>query len=386
MRTKIIRITTVPISLKMLLKGQLRFMSENGFEVIGISSSGNELQEVEDEEGIRTIALEMTRTISPLKDLMTLWNFYKICKKEKPLIVHSHTPKAGIVGMLGAKLAGVPIRLHTVAGLPLMESKGVRRYILDLVEKLTYSCATKVYPISYGLEQFVLNNAYTSKEKTQVIANGSSNGINTQQFEPNLISEDQKKHLKSQLNINNDDFVFIFVGRLVSDKGVNELVEAFSKLAQPNVKLLLVGTQEEELDPLESRTIYEIQNNPNIISVGFQKDVHSYFAISDVLAFPSYREGFGNVVAQAGLMNLPCIVTDITGCNEIIIESENGTIIPVKNSEALVQAMQKMISDKVYYNNLKVNARAMILTRYEQSTVWNALLEEYNLLVNKLNK
>src|SRR5690554_842052 len=161
---KLIRITTVPVSLKTLLKGQHRFMSEKGFEVVGVSSKGQELQDVQNDENIRVIALEMSRTISPLKDLISLWKFYRLCRKEKPLIVHSHTPKAGIVGMLGAKLAGVPIRLHTVAGLPLMEVMEGERKVLDFVEKLTYSCATRVYPNSRGLYDFIVKNRYTRAE------------------------------------------------------------------------------------------------------------------------------------------------------------------------------------------------------------------------------
>src|SRR5690606_12234206 len=143
----------------------------------------------------------------------------------------SHTPKAGIVGMLGAKLAGVPVRLHTVAGLPLMESSGIKRKVLDYVEKLTYSCATKVYSNSKGLYDFIIENKYTSTEKLKVIGNGSSNGINTDYFSPDQIPEEQKEILKSQLHIKADDFVFVFVGRLVGDKGINELVKAFQNFA-----------------------------------------------------------------------------------------------------------------------------------------------------------
>ena len=135
-KNKILRITTIPISLKTLLKGQHRFMSKNGFEVIGVSSFGKELQDVEQHETIRVAVLEMTRMISPFNDLKSLWEFYALCKRERPTIVHSHTPKAGIVGMLGAKLAGVPVRLHTVAGMPLMEAKGIKRKLLDVIEKL----------------------------------------------------------------------------------------------------------------------------------------------------------------------------------------------------------------------------------------------------------
>ena len=429
-KMKLLRITTIPLSLKVLLKGQHRFMVQNGFEVVGVSSKGMELQDVENDEGVRVIELEMTRTIAPLKDLKALWDFYRLCKKEKPQIVHSHTPKAGIVGMLGAKFAGVPIRLHTVAGMPLMEATGTKRKVLDVVEKLTYASATKVYPNSKGLYDFILENKYTTKDKLKVIGNGSSNGIDTKFYAKAQIPFEQQEKLKQELGIEVNDFVFVFVGRLVGDKGINELVAAFKELETRNQKLetrnqkletrdrevgvslvsspqspvsspqslvpspqspvpskapklLLVGPLESDLDPLKEETLKEITTNPNIISVGFQKDVRPYFAIANALVFPSYREGFPNVVMQAGAMELPSIVSDINGCNEIVVEGENGTIIPVKNVEAIQKAMQKMMEDKEYYNKLKENARPMIQSRYEQQVVWNALLEEYNTLIKE---
>jgi len=381
MRTKLLRVTTVPISLKTLLKGQHSFMSTNGFEVIGISSQGSELRDVHIEENIPVVALEMTRTISPINDLMSLWKFYNLCKKEKPVIVHSHTPKAGLVAMLGAKIAGVPIRLHTVAGMPLMEAKGIKRFVLDLVEKLTYASATGIYPNSKKLYDFIIDEGYSSPRKVKVIANGSSNGINTSFFCKDKMSEEQKSLLRKNLNILRQDFVFIFVGRLVGDKGLNELVKAFTKIKDHSVKLLLVGSLESELDPLHPETLQEIENNANIIFAGFQKDVRPYFIISDALVFPSYREGFPNVVMQAGAMELPAIVSDINGCNEIIVEGKNGTIIPVKNVVAIKDAMEMMLIDKERYSYMKSNARNMITERYEQQVVWEALLTEYKSLL-----
>src|SRR5690554_5418538 len=401
---KLLRVTTVPSSLKMLLKGQHRFLNQNGFSVMGVASSGNELNEVHTTEGIPVVMLEMTRTISPLKDLRALYNFYKLCKKEKPMIVHSHTPKAGVVGMLGAKLAGVPIRLHTVAGLPLMEATRSKRKLLNFVEKLTYSSATKVYPNSRGLHDFILNQKFAQPNKLKVLASGSSNGIDTSFFSPDMVSEETKDELRAQLNLKPNDFVFVFVGRIVGDKGINELVEAFRMMTGrlgeevtgrlgeevtgrkgDGVKLLLVGSPETELDPLKTETLQEIERNPNIISVGFQKDVRPYFAISNALAFPSYREGFPNVVMQAGAMGLPSIVSNINGCNEIIEEGVNGTIIPAKDVKALRVTMQKISSDKMFYNKLQINARNMIQSRYEQQVVWDALLKEYKTLLQKSN-
>ena len=387
---KLIRITTEPISFKVLLKGQLRFMASNGFDVKGVSSEGEELKEVRENEGIVMEAINMSRKITPFQDLKSLWEMWNFLRKEKPQIVHTHTPKAGIIGMLAARLAGVPHRLHTVAGLPLMEATGIKRKILNFVEKLTYSSATRVYPNSKGLYDFILQNNFTQSNKLKIIANGSSNGINTTFFSPDQVSETEWVALREKLNIQPDDFVFVFVGRIVSDKGINELIKAFSELqAVENnelmgIKLLLVGGLENDLDPLNPETLAEINQNKDIISVGFQQDVRPFFAISDALAFPSYREGFPNVVMQAGAMGLPSIVSDINGCNEIIVEGENGLIIPPKNVEKLKEKMLTLAGDKNLYIKLKENSRRMIENRYEQSVVWNALLEEYEGLLQSV--
>ena len=386
---KLIRITTVPLSLKVLLKGQLRFMASNGFDVKGVSSEGEELREVHENEGIVMEAINMSRKITPFQDLKSFWEMWNFLRKEKPQIVHTHTPKAGIIGMLAARLAGVPHRLHTVAGLPLMEATGIKRKILNFVEKLTYSSATRVYPNSKGLYDFILQNNFTQSNKLKIIANGSSNGIDTTFFSPDQVTEIEKVTLREKLNIQPDDFVFVFVGRIVSDKGINELIKAFSELQTvenkpAGIKLLLVGGLENDLDPLNPETLAEINQNKDIISVGFQQDVRSFFAIADALVFPSYREGFPNVVMQAGAMGLPSIVSDINGCNEIIIEGENGLIIPSKNVEKLKEKMLTLAKDKNLYTKLKGNSRRMIENRYEQSVVWNALLEEYEGLLQSV--
>lgn len=384
---KLIRITTVPVSLKTLLKGQHRFMSENGFEVVGVSSKGQELEGVKNDENIRVVALEMTRTISPFSDLKSLWNFYKLCKKEKPLIVHSHTPKAGIVGMLGAKLAGVPIRLHTVAGLPLMEEKGIKRKILDFVEKLTYACATKVYPNSKGLYDFILENKFTSTEKLKVIGKGSSNGIDTEEFNPSVVQEITKENLRISLGINKNDFIFLFVGRLVKDKGVNELVNAFQELNKryKNIHLVLVGRYEDDLDPLQNKTMKSIKTNPNIHAVGYKHNVIDYFGFADVLTFPSYREGFPNVVMQAASMQLNAIVSDINGCNEIIENGVNGWIVDVKNEIALREKMEWCYLNRNESQSMGLKSRNIMQDKFERVNLWKLIKDEYELLIKTKN-
>ncbi|MFC5045337.1 glycosyltransferase family 4 protein [Aquimarina hainanensis] len=382
---KIIRVTTVPLSLGGLLKGQLKFMSQY-FDIKGISSSGGDkLQKVSEEEQIPVIGVEMTRKITPLQDLKAVYQLYKIFRKEKPDIVHSHTPKAGTLSMIAAKLAGVPIRLHTIAGLPLLVATGSKRKLLDRVEKITYRCASKIYPNSYGLKDIIEQNKYTKPNKLKVIGKGSSNGIDTAHFDPAIYTENEKDAFRKDLGITPSDFVFLFVGRLVTDKGINELIHAFRKINEENdsVKLLLVGPFEKELDPVTKETEDEIETNKNIISLGWQDDVRPYFAIANVLTFPSYREGFPNVVMQSGAMGLPSIVTDINGCNEIVKEGVNGMIIPVKDANSLHDKMKEILTNGILYTRLAKNARAVIVKDYERQFIWDSLLEEYTKLLEQ---
>lgn len=378
---KLFRTSTVPQSLNRLLKGQLEFLNHH-FEVTAISGYDHNLQEVFSREGVKIKDISMSRSINLKKDIISLIELYIYFKKEKPTIVHSITPKAGLLTMLAGKLAGVPIRMHTFTGLIFPTKTGKMQQLLIKMDQLLCWSATNIYPEGKGVKEDLINFKITEKP-LKVLANGNVNGIDLDFFSKDQISLDKQNEFKAELGLSAHDFVFVFVGRLVGDKGINELVEAFSKLQYPNAKLLLVGPLETDLDPLKDETINEIDSNENIISVGFQKDVRPYFAISNALVFPSYREGFPNVVMQAGAMELPCIVSNINGCNEIVVEGENGTIIPVKNIEAIQIAMQKMMEDKEYYSKLKENARPMIQSRYEQSVVWNALLEEYKTLIKE---
>lgn len=384
---KLFRITTVAISLNGIFNGQLSYINKF-YEVTGVSSPDPVLYKVEANEGIRVIPIKMTRIISPFKDLYSLWILYKLFRIEKPQIVHTHTPKAGTLGMLAAWLSHVPIRIHTIAGLPLLETTGIKRRLLDFIEKITYACATKIYPNSFGLKEIIIKNKYCHQKKLHVIANGSSNGIDMIYFSKETTNLN-KSELREKLNIQDKDFVFCFLGRLVKDKGINELLSAFEKLYCENseIKLILVGFFEKDLSPLEVKTEKLISHHPGIIFMGHQEDVRPYYVISDALAFPSYREGFPNVVMQAGAMGLPSIVTDINGCNEIIIEKLNGMIIPPKDELALYNTMKYFVQNKDKVAQMAINARRLIESRYEQKMVWNAILDEYKSLeIRYINK
>lgn len=378
MKRKIIRTATVPISLDILLKGQLQFLNET-YEVIAVSGENENLKNVKEREGVRTEAIEMQRNISPLKDLISLYNLFVFFKKEKPQIVHSITPKAGLLSMVAAYFAGVPIRIHTFTGLIFPTRTGFMQKILIFMDKIVCRFATTIYPEGQGVKEDLQKYGIT-KKPLKIILNGNVNGIDIDYFNPETVSEETKSKLRQKLGISPNDFVFVFIGRLVADKGINEAIMAFKRFKNDEIKFLLVGPYEEN-DPLFETTLAEISSNRNIITVGFQQDVRTYFGISDVLVFPSYREGFPNVVMQAGAMNLPLIVTDINGSREIIHEGKNGTILPVKNENALFLAMKKIYEDQNYREELQKNSRHMIVSRYQQNKVWQAIQGEYDQLL-----
>ena len=378
-KIKILRVVTSSISFK-LIDGQAQFMQQQGYQVITASGGPFPKDGIPQLNGVRFVPQpHLVRPISIKEDLLALRDMIRLIRKERPDIIHSHTPKAGLMGMLAGWLCHVPIRIHTVAGLPLLVHSGFKRKILNLVERITYRCATSVYPNSHKLRDTIISLKLASPDKLRVIGDGSSNGINVQHFCKELLAEELVDPIRKQLG---GSFTFIFVGRIVRDKGICELVEAFTRLQQehPDARLLLVGNFEQELDPLPEEVYHTIQSHPAIYCAGWQDDVRPWFAAADALAFPSYREGFPNVVLQAGAMELPCVVSDINGCNEIIIEGENGLIIPPYDAAALYQAMKRMIEDKALYMHCQQNARPLIASRYKQEDVWQATLEMYRSL------
>ena len=378
---KIIRVVTSDVSFG-LLKGQLKFLSKY-FKIVGVSSPGPNVAKATLREGIDIHTVKMSRHIDLIQDFKSLYNLYKVFKKEKPDMVHSITPKAGLLSMTAAYFARVPIRLHTFTGLIFPYRTGLFQKILITTDRILCFFATNLYPEGEGVKQDLISYKITSKP-LKVLGKGNVNGVDLAYYNPdNFITKDLND-LKKELGIKDSDFVFIFLGRLVKDKGINELISAFKKLStqKNNVKLLLLGKYEHELDPVLPETEFEVKTNDNIILAGWQTDTRPYLLISNVSILPSYREGFPNVVLEAGAMGLPCIVTNISGCNEIIKDQYNGVIIPPKDEVKLFEAMKSILIDKKLVNEMALNSRAVIVNNYERSFVWNSLLEEYKFLLN----
>jgi len=379
-KPKLVRITTVPVSLRLLLKGQMKYMKEHGFEVVMISSPGDDAAIVEQQEECEMITIPMERKVSLFADVQSLFRLIRILKNLEPDIVHTHTPKAGLLGMLAAKFAGVPVRLHTVAGLPWMEAKGVSRQILKLMERITAFAAHKVYPNSKGLYDFLKKEKIVSnQDKLKLLGNGSSNGIDCNYFSSSQVAPEIIHQLKIESRFQEGSWVWIFAGRLVREKGIHELLQAFSRIQEqfPADQLWLLGEEEVERDPLLQEDRDMIHAHPQIKHWGFQKDVRPYMAAAQVLVFPSYREGLPNVPLQAGAMECALIVSDINGCNEIVEHGENGLLVPTKDTEAVFQSMLTLRNNEALQKTFAKKSREKIMSLYSREHVWELLENEY---------
>lgn len=368
---KIFRVATVPQSLSSFCRGMLKELSQE-YEVVAVSSPGELLDEVGAREGVRTIAVPMERHISLVRDLKSLWRMWRVMRRERPDMVHSMTPKAGLISMMAGWLTGVPVRVHTFTGLVWPTAKGFKRRVLMATDWLTCACATHIIPEGEGVKSDLLNHHITHKP-IKVLGYGNVKGIDLNRYNPDEF--DTRQH---------NGFTFVFVGRIVRDKGINELVKAFDRLHQEHedVRLVLIGPREDDLDPVLPETLARINRGDGIEAIGRQSDVRPFYAQADALVFPSYREGFPNVVIEAGAMGLPSIVTDINGSREIIINGQNGVIVPSQDEQALYKAMKHFVENPDEIKALAANARPLIASRFEQGYVRKCLYDFYHEILN----
>lgn len=371
---KLVIVTTVPITLAGILVKQPKFLARH-FNVALISSPDAELKKAQSTEGVATYAVPMERGISPVKDLISLFKMVKQLRVLKPDIVHSYTPKAGLITMLAGFICRVPVRVHTFTGLIFPTSTGIKKKILIWMDRLICASATTIVPEGNGVKNDLIHYGITHKPLA-VIGSGNIAGVDTALFcRQTVINQGLHLSLIKQLGLPVNAFVFCFVGRFTQDKGFTELILAFNELPD-NAYLLLVGEMDERL-PLLNELTQTLNSHSRIHNIGWQSDVRPALAISNVLVLPSYREGFPNTPLQAGAMQLPCIVSDINGCNEIIKKDFNGWIVPVKDSNALAKAMFKsMQADNLA--QLGLQARSNIIEKFERQTHWQNMLHFYN--------
>ena len=368
-KNKIIRAVTVPQSLGFCREVMIK-MRTMGYDMVAVTSPGPELDELMDKDGFHCVAVPMERHISIVNDLKSLIKMISVFRKVKPQVVHSMTPKAGMICMVAAWLTRVPVRIHTFTGLVWPTATGLKRKILMMTDWLTCACATHVIPEGQGVLNDLKNGGIT-KKPMKVLGYGNVRGVDMERFSP----------ARFKATKNPDVFTFVFVGRIVGDKGINELVEAFVKLhdKHKNTRLVLVGKYEHELDPVSDKTRKLIDANDGIDACGpkYGDDLLQMYVDADCFVMPSYREGFPNTVLEAGAMGLPSIVTDINGSREIIEYEKNGLIVPSKNANALYDAMERMLTDDKAREIMRSNARQIIESRFEKNFVQKCQIEFY---------
>lgn len=376
---KILYVTTISMTLDYFLKGVMTDLVKAGNEVVAVSSPGEWMPSVKALEGVKVIEVPMERRISPFKDLRSLWRLYKVIRAERPDIVHSFTPKAGLLAMMASKLAGIKIRVHTFTGLVFPTSTGLKKRLLMTTDRVTCTCATHIIAEGQGVRKDLVDAGITRKD-VNVLGHGNIRGIDMDWYDRSA----DVMELADKLRVPSV-FTFLFVGRVVRDKGISELVEAFKGLAAENTRLVLVGPFEDDVDPVPEDVRKYIQEAPEIITTGevLGKGLLAWYAASDCFVLPSYREGFPNTVLEAGAMGLPSIVTDINGSREIISDGVNGLIVPTHNSEALLEAMRKMLIDDDFRTGSASVSREMISSRFEQGYVRKCLYGFYKAIQTK---
>lgn len=369
------RVTTHDISLEGLLRGQLGYMAAHGLDVLGVAADTGELDHVREREGVRCVDLPMKRQISPLADVRSLFAMWRFIRRERPDIVHANTPKGSLLAMMAAWACRVPVRVYTVTGLRFETATGIFRTILKTMERITCRCATEVIPEGDGVMRTLRRENITDKPLRK-IHNGNINGIDLNDFDP----------AKFPVRRRSDKLTFIFIGRLVHDKGVAELATAFDRLCREfpgKMRLVLVGRMEDELDPLDGITRSVIRQNSSIEHVGQQADVRPWLAGADVLVLPSYREGFPNSVLEAGAMGLPVIVSDVNGADEIIEPGVNGLIVPRRDAPALYRAMRRLAVEASTRQTMAAHAREIIARKFNRPDIHQATFERYQELLGR---
>ena len=382
MKPKLFITTTIPLTF-IFFKGQPRLWEEK-FDVCAVSSESDYLKKFAEEEGIGYKHIPMKRDISLFSDIASLFLWIWLLLKERPYIVHGSTPKAALLSMVAAWLTRRPVRIYMLHGLRYQTTQGRLRKVLLAIERLTCNCATHIICVSDGVRRQLVEDGLCNAEKATVIGYGTAGGIDTERF-----SRDAIKGLplvREQLNIPKDDFVFCFVGRIVKEKGVNELVTAFDRLSHENknIHLFLVGPPEKDLDPIAKETEDVIAENKRIYAVGQQNDVRPWLAASNAFVLPSYREGVGMVLLEANAMDVPCIASDIIGCNDVVTEGVNGELVASQNTEALYQKMREWLTNPEKVAKIASTSRSHVQNHYEQNFVRNSAFHYYKqFLMNK---
>ncbi len=375
---RLVHIMTVPYSFT-YLAGQVSYMKARGFEIYGLSAPGELLSLFSEREGISVQAIEMTKRITPLLDLVALLRIWRWLRRVRPDIVHGHTPKGGFLGMLGAWLARVPVRIYHIRGLRFVTATGWKRHLLVWIEKLSCRFAHEVLCVSASLRAQAVADGLCSAEKIKVLGGGSGNGVDSiNRFNPSKVLASSRSEIRAKYGIPNDAAVLGFIGRMVWSKGIVELAEAWRSLRNeyPYLHLLMVGRAEPE-DPLPAEVEELLRRDPRIHLTGEEWNTPPLYAAMDIVVLPTYREGFPNVLLEAAAMSLPVVATAVPGCVDAVQNGITGTLVPPYDSQRLAEAIKGYLENPELRRQHGSAARERAVREFRQETIWLAMYEEY---------
>jgi len=375
---RLVHVTTVPLSLP-FFKGHFSFLRQHGFNVTAVSSPGPAADQFSESTQIPVLAVPMERKISPWRDVVALYRLWRLFRLLKPDIVHAHTPKAGLLGTLGARLAGVRIVYLSVFGLPQMTRAGFSRKLLNLTSRISCRIADRVWTDSLSIRQYLAAAGLCPLRKSFVLGQGSVAGVDAEgTFSPALQGESVRAVLRARYGIPPLALVLGFVGRIVGDKGMHELAEAWRILRDEDqhLHLLVVGDFEKE-DPVQEADETLFRTDPRVHLTGRISEVAPFYAAMDIYVMPSYREGFGITNIEAAAMGLPVVSTKIPGCTDSVLDGLTGTLVPPKDAGALATALRQYVADPVLRELHGKAGRERALNDFVPRRIFEGLLSEY---------
>jgi glycosyltransferase involved in cell wall biosynthesis len=374
---KVMHVTTVPASL-IFLRGQPSYMRQRGFDVSVVSSPGAELDAFGERERVPVHAVAMERRITPLRDIASVVRLWRLFRRERPDVVHAHTPKGGLLGTLAATAARVPVRIYHMRGLPLATQKGWRRFLLAQTERVSCALAHRVLCVGESLREAAVEAGISTRDRLTVLGAGSGQGVDTSRFDPSRFDAAARLARRRELAVPDDALVFGFVGRLVRDKGILELWEAWQQVREqiPHAVLIVVGGADSR-DAAPPEMLDALARDERVRMVGFVSEPPATYAAMDVVVLPTYREGFPNVPLEAAAMCRPVVATAVTGCVDAVRDGETGTLVRARSGDDLARAMLRYASDPELRTEHGEAARRRVLRDFRRERVWQHLADEY---------
>ncbi len=381
---RICLVSSVPSTLWVFYRDLITTLTQHGFAVGVAASNGREARFIEQLPGVTFQAVDIHRRISPLTDALSIARLARILRRGRYDLVHAHTPKGGLIGMAAARLAGVRRRVYTVHGLPLETAAGAKRRLLATAERTSCRLATRLLAVSPSLRDRCIELGLCPPGKMGILGHGTACGVSLERFTQTPALLAAAAELRRSAGVPASAMVIGYVGRIVGDKGIDPLVEAFGRIAQrrPDVWLAVIGDPEPDRGALRAETLDTIERHPRIWRVPFADAIEPYYAAIDLLVLPSRREGFGYTLVEAAAMELPTIATRVTGCVNAVIDGETGLLVPPDDAPSLEAAMERLLADPDLRRRMGAAGRMMVVERFDSNQVIRAHLDLYRQMLD----